>query len=124
MTRRGHDQISVRLPDDVMERLRHKVGEAGRGRAGGVALYVRALIYRDLGIPLPVPTLHEEIAEVLQARGNRISSTREIAQAVNERGLYPRPRAGGPVPPSQIAARVSKHPELFERVDGGVRLID
>jgi len=38
-----------------MELLRERAGEANQGRGGGVSLYVRQLIYRDLGPPEPEP---------------------------------------------------------------------
>lgn len=52
MARRGRDQITVRLEDDILDELR-AVAQTERGRAGGLALYVRRLIYQDLGRPLP-----------------------------------------------------------------------
>ena len=52
MARRGLDQVTVRLEEDVLERLR-PLSRGRRGRAGGLSLYLRRLIYRDLGIPLP-----------------------------------------------------------------------
>lgn len=52
MARRGRDQITVRLEDDILDELR-TLAQTDRGRAGGLALYVRRLIYQDLGRPLP-----------------------------------------------------------------------
>lgn len=52
MGRRGRDQITVRLEDEILEELR-PLARSERGRAGGLSLYLRGLIYRDLGRPLP-----------------------------------------------------------------------
>lgn len=52
MARRGRDQITVRLEEDVLEELR-PLAQGGRGRAGGLSFYLRRLIYQDLGWPLP-----------------------------------------------------------------------
>lgn len=52
MARRGRDQITVRLEDEVLEELRPLVSTE-RGRAGGLSFYLRRLIYQDLGKPLP-----------------------------------------------------------------------
>lgn len=52
MTHRGHPQIVVRLEQEVFDLLKKRV-PAVQGRAGGVSLYVRGLIYQDLEIPMP-----------------------------------------------------------------------
>ena len=52
MGRRGLDQVTVRLEDEVLAKLRQHLADE-RGRAGGVALYLRKLVYQDLGLPLP-----------------------------------------------------------------------
>jgi hypothetical protein len=43
----------VRLEPEVMEALRERAGETTVGRAGGLALFVRRLIYEYLGWSLP-----------------------------------------------------------------------
>ena len=53
MVRRGNPELRIRLEPEVMELLREKAGEAERGRPSGVALYVRRLIYQDLGLTRP-----------------------------------------------------------------------
>ncbi len=53
MTRRGNPSVVVRLEPDVMEELRERAGETTVGRAGGLALFVRRIIYEYLGRPLP-----------------------------------------------------------------------
>lgn len=52
MTERGRPKITLRLEPDVMELLRQRA-EPVHGRAGGVALYLRRLIYEHLGLALP-----------------------------------------------------------------------
>jgi hypothetical protein len=44
--------VTVRLPDDVMDALKQRAGTE-HGRAGGVALYVRRLVYEHLGLEMP-----------------------------------------------------------------------
>lgn len=63
--------------------------------------------------------LHDEIAAVLTANGNRWMSTREIAERVNERNVYVR-RNGRtlrecPKTSSEISARINKRLCMFER---------
>jgi len=53
MARRGNPQITIRLDPEIMELLRERLGPTERGTAGGAALYVRRLIYQDLGIEMP-----------------------------------------------------------------------
>lgn len=54
MTRRsGNPAVVVRLEPDVMEELRKRAGETTTGRAGGLALFVRRIIYEYLELPLP-----------------------------------------------------------------------
>lgn len=52
MARRGREQITVRLENEVLEELR-PLARTERGRAGGLSFYLRRLIYQDLGRPLP-----------------------------------------------------------------------
>ena len=54
-SKRGTPYLQIRLDPEVMELLRERAGEAHPGRGGGVSLYVRQLIYRDLGLPEPEP---------------------------------------------------------------------
>jgi len=54
-SKRGTPYLQIRLDPEVMELLRERAGDAGPGRGGGVSLYVRQLIYRDLGLPEPEP---------------------------------------------------------------------
>jgi hypothetical protein len=66
-------------------------------------------------------TLHAEIVRILKANGNRWMSTQELADAVNEAGLY-RKRDGSPVSAFQIHGRTRSYAHLFERHGTRVRL--
>jgi len=65
--------------------------------------------------------LHDEIAAVLRARGNRWMTTTELAQAVNGRGLY-RKRDGTEVAAFQVHGRTKNYTRIFERDKSRVRL--
>lgn len=67
-------------------------------------------------------TLHSAIQEVLRAAGHPLT-TQEIADAVNNRGLYMR-GDGEPLPPSQVSARVRNYPEIFIATKIGIGLVD
>jgi hypothetical protein len=58
-------------------------------------------------------TLHAEIAAILRDRGTPMT-TREIAEAVNARGVYPK-RDNTPITPFQIQGRTRNYPQLFDR---------
>lgn len=63
--------------------------------------------------------LHDEIAAILTANGNRWMTTHEIAERVNERNIYVRRNGqtlrGHPKTSSEISARVNKRLCMFER---------
>ncbi|MGH8220427.1 MAG: DUF2442 domain-containing protein [Steroidobacteraceae bacterium] len=65
------------------------------------------------------PSLHGEIAALLEEQGGM--TTTALAAAIRRRGRY-RKHNGTAVTPSQIAARVSRYPQLFERRGAQVRL--
>jgi len=50
---RGNPYLQVRLPQETHDRLKVVAGEGAGGKAGGVSLFVRRLIYRELGEPMP-----------------------------------------------------------------------
>lgn len=50
---KGHEKITVRLEPDAMEELRKRAGESTVGRAGGLALLIRRIVYEWLGWPMP-----------------------------------------------------------------------
>jgi hypothetical protein len=64
--------------------------------------------------------LHDEIAGILRA-ARRPMQAAEIAAAVDSAGRYAK-RDGSAMTANQIHARVSKHPELFERSPNGIHL--
>jgi hypothetical protein len=64
--------------------------------------------------------LHEAIAQVLREK-KKPMTTQELTDAINSRNLY-RKKDGSDIKPKQISARISNHPELFDRVDGKIRL--
>jgi hypothetical protein len=59
-------------------------------------------------------TLHEAMELVLRENENEWMTVRELADAINERGLYEK-RDGSVVDPSQIHARANKYQQLFEK---------
>src|SRR5262249_51664880 len=66
-------------------------------------------------------TLHEAIARVLEDAGNEWMTARELADAVNRRGLY-RKRDGSPVEVNQVHARMNNYSDLFEKNGPKIRL--
>jgi hypothetical protein len=67
------------------------------------------------------PTLHLEIARILQENGNAWMSTSEIADAVNQAQRYQR-RKPGPVTAYQVHGRTKNYDSVFERKGARVRL--
>ena len=65
--------------------------------------------------------LHDELAAILDERGNPWMTTKELAVAVNERGIYQR-RDGGEVTPFQVHGRTRNYTHTFERSGSQVRL--
>lgn len=53
MSETGKPKIVVRLEQEAIDELRRRAGEPTTGRAGGLALFVRRLIYDYLEWPLP-----------------------------------------------------------------------
>lgn len=53
MSERGNPAIKVRLEPEVLALVAQRAHHLPRGRGGGVAYYVRSLVYRDLGLPVP-----------------------------------------------------------------------
>jgi hypothetical protein len=67
---------------------------------------------------VPRSNLHYEIERVLRLNDGGPMSAPAIARAVDVAARY-RKRDGSSVAPEQIHARVSKHPERFERTPAG-----
>lgn len=61
-------------------------------------------------------TLHEAMALVLTENNNPWMSVQELANQINERSLYEK-RDRSLVDPTQIHARASKYPTMFEKSD-------
>jgi len=66
-------------------------------------------------------TLHNELADILGARGNAWMTTSELANAVNDRGHYLKKDASS-VTAFQIHGRARQYPKLFERHGSRIRL--
>jgi hypothetical protein len=66
----------------------------------------------------PVPaqrlTLHEAMEQILDEHNNQWMTVHELADEINERGLYEK-RDRSPVEPSQIHARANKYENRFEK---------
>lgn len=70
-----------------------------------------------------VPLLHDEIERILFLNDNVPMATADIADTINAEGRYVK-ADGSPMTTSQVGARVSKYPRLFERTeDGRVRAL-
>ncbi len=50
---RGNPYLQVRLPQETIDDLKAFVGEGDGGKAGGVSLFVRRLIYREIDREMP-----------------------------------------------------------------------
>ncbi len=68
-------------------------------------------------------TLHEAMELVLREQSNEWMTVRELADAINDRGLYEK-RDGSLVDPSQIHARANKYQAMFEKDGRRLRLSD
>lgn len=67
-------------------------------------------------------TLHEEIAAVLQANGNRRMTTNQIAEAVKTRRNYVKCDGTSGVTAFHVHGRTRNYSGLFERYGSRVRL--
>ena len=65
-------------------------------------------------------TLHEAMEQVLRETGHPMTR-QELADAINEQGLYQR-GDGNPLPASQIGARAKNYPHLFVKVGSKIDL--
>ncbi len=59
-------------------------------------------------------TLHEAMEQILDEHHNQWMTVHELADEINERGLYEK-RDRSPVEPSQIHARANKYESRFEK---------
>jgi len=49
----GNDKVQIRLEPAVWDAIRAKIPPAEKGLSGGAAHWIRALIYRELGLGEP-----------------------------------------------------------------------
>ena len=68
-------------------------------------------------------TLHEALAHVLRDHNNEPMTARELADEVNQRGLYHK-RDGSPVETNQVHARTNNYGAVFEKEGSRIRLQD
>ena len=68
-------------------------------------------------------TLHEALAHVLRDHNNEPMTARELADEVNQRGLYYK-RDGNPVEANQVHARTNNYRAVFEKEGSQIRLRD
>jgi hypothetical protein len=109
--------------DELRGRERKLEETIGRAR---LVLGMDPLIAVAAGGDRPVEPrlpLHEALARVLRTQGNRVMTARELADAVNQTGLY-RKKDGSAVDIGQIHARVHNYDRLFARAGGGIQLRD
>jgi hypothetical protein len=128
--------------DDALERSRHMIDEALTEARAELAtmdarrdellqqITRRAILGGSPAIAAtdgpavaaePRLTLHEALARVLEDGGNEWGTARELADAVNRRGLY-RKRDGSPVEVNQVHARTNNYDKLFEKDGPRIRL--
>jgi hypothetical protein len=67
---------------------------------------------------IPFPFLHHEIERLIELNGREPMTSADLSDTINEEGRYVK-KDGSPMTSSQISARVSKYPTLFERTDDG-----
>ncbi|HTO01372.1 MAG TPA: UvrD-helicase domain-containing protein, partial [Microthrixaceae bacterium] len=68
-------------------------------------------------------TLHDALKVVINDKGNRWMSAKELAEEVNRLGLY-KPSDGTPLDAKQVNARVRNYQAVFVRGDERIRLRD
>ncbi len=112
-----HGLLTAVLPAMLPPRALASVFAARGGRATSPAKRRSARVNGRRG---GRPPLQAEIVEVLRERRGGMSA-RSLADAIQRRGRYRR-RNGTAVTASQVAARVSRYPQLFERRGSQVRL--
>lgn len=67
---------------------------------------------------VPFPFLLDEIERLIHLSDGEPMTSADLAETINEEGRYVK-KDGSPMTTSQIGARVSKYPTLFERTDDG-----
>lgn len=101
--------------------------DARRGELLGLISRARAALGEAPPTPMRLAAerlnLHEAMELVLRENDNEWMTVREVADAINERGLYEK-RDGSLVDPSQIHARANKYRAMFEKDGRRLRLIE
>jgi hypothetical protein len=69
-------------------------------------------------------TLHDAMVDVLARHGGGPMTPRAIAAEIARLGSFIRPSDGQAPPVSQVRRRAGKRPDLFEQVDGAIKLRD
>jgi hypothetical protein len=67
---------------------------------------------------IPFPFLHDELVRIIEINGGEPMTSADLADTINAEGRYLK-KDGSAMTSSQISARVSKYPQLFERTDDG-----
>lgn len=117
----AEDELSaIRTREAELEELIRDARNALGGASSHAEETAAATPRGSGGAPL---TLHEAIAQVLHANGNRWMSANELAAAVNGASLY-RKRDGSAAEVNQVHARTNNYKALFEKADGRIRLRD
>lgn len=116
---------SARLVGEALENARKELASLNQRKAELEALIAQAeAIQRTRNASGTLQqrlTLHGALAVILREEGNRWMTVRELADAVNERGLY-RKKDGSTVEMNQIHARTKNYSDLFDKDGSNVRL--
>lgn len=64
---RGNPILQIRLPQETHERLKDFVGKGDGGKAGGISLFVRRLIYRELREEMPAQWVKDGTEAVVES---------------------------------------------------------
>jgi hypothetical protein len=116
---------SGRIVNEALARAREELTALNTRRAELEALIAQAEAVtrtRDgAATPSRSLTLHDAIALVLNEENNRWMSVRELADAINGRGLYCK-RDGSKVEQNQIHARTRNYEQIFEKNGPNIRL--
>lgn len=103
---RGNPYLTVRLPQETHDRLKEVVGEGAGGKAGGVSLFVRRLIYRELQEPMPEQWSKDDVGS--------LTDLVELAALVEDEAiLQDRKKVQNLF--SSLASMAREEPELIRR---------
>jgi hypothetical protein len=105
----------------LREQLRELEIQISQAEAAIAEVFVPA--WPPLPAPVRPPTLHAAVRLVLEAKANRWMRTGQLAREIAKRQLYRR-RDGLAASTKDVSARVTSHPDIFERQGAVVRLRD